>query len=246
MSISNSDLVIYMASNKPTNDTSLAGGDINSSIRATFTDPSSAATIKFVSTSALDVQNVAVTGRNAGGSIISETLAINGTTTVTTSNIYERILTCVLASGAAGVITASGNGVNKITDIPIGESGFCRPFYDATSSLGSSKTLYDKVFVKNNNSITTLQGASVIEVSSGLYSNIDFGLEDSKQSNQTIANRTVAPTGVSGVFGVGPSGMVGSTLAAADYQGIWLKMSLAAGESAANSFYEVQISGTTS
>ena len=119
MSISNSDLVIYMASNKPTNDTSLAGGDINSSIRATFTDPSSAATIKFVSTNALDVQNVAVTGRNAGGSIISETLAINGTTTVTTSNIYERILTCVLASGAAGVITASGNGVNKITDIPI-------------------------------------------------------------------------------------------------------------------------------
>ena len=125
-------------------------------------------------------------------------------------------------------------------------SGFCRPFYDATSSLGSSKTLYDKVFVKNNNSITTLQGASVIEVSSGLYSNIDFGLEDSKQSNQTIANRTVAPTGIGGGFGVGPSGMVGSTLAAADYQGVWLKMSLAAGESAANSFYEVQISGTTS
>ena len=74
-----------------------------------------------------------------------------------------------------------------------------------------------------------MQGASVFEVSSGLYSNIDFGLEDSKQSNQTIANRTVAPTGVSGGFGVGPSGMVGSTLAAADYQGVWLKMSLAAG-----------------
>lgn len=245
MSVANSDLVIYMALNKPTDDTGTAGGDINSSIRATFTDPSSAATIKFVSTSAVDLQNVAVTGRNAGGSIVSETLAINGTTTVTSSNIYERILTCVLSSGAAGVITASGNGVNKVADIPIGESGFCRPFYDATSSISTTKTLYAKVFVKNNNSTSTLENATVIEVSSGLYSKIDFGLEDSKQSNQTVTNRTTAPTGIGGGFGVGPSGMVGSTLAAADYQGMWLKMSLGAGESAANSFYEVQISGTT-
>ena len=40
--------------------------------------------------------------------------------------------------------------------------------------------------------------------------------------------------------------VIDTTLAAADYQGVWLKMSLAAGEAAANSFYEVQISGTTS
>ena len=245
MSIVSSNLVIYTASNKPTNDSSTAGGAINSSIRATFDDPSSAATVKFVSASALDVQNVAVTGRNAAGTITSETLALSGTTTVTSSNTYERILTCVLASGAAGVITASGNGVNKITDIPAGESGFCRPFYDATASASVSKTLYDKIFVKNNNGSSTLSSAKVIEVSSGLYSNINFGLENTKQSNQTTTDRTTAPTGIGGGFGVGPSGMVDSELTAGDYQGLWLKLSLSAGESATNSFYQVQISGTT-
>jgi hypothetical protein len=245
MSVSGADLVVYMALNKPTDDSSTAGGDINSYIRATFDDPSSAATIKFVSASVLDVQNVAVTGRNAAGSITSETLALSGTTTVTSSNTYERILTCVLSSGAAGVITASGNGINKLTDIPASESGFCRPFYNATASSSSSKTLYDKVFVKNNNGSSTLNSATLIEVSSGLYSSINFGLENTKQSNQTVTNRTTAPTGIGGGFGAGPSGMVGNELAAADYQGVWLKLSLSAGEAATNSFYQVQVSGTT-
>ena len=39
--------------------------------------------------------------------------------------------------------------------------------------------------------------------------------------------------------------MVGSALAAGDSQGLWLQLSLGAGEVASNSFYEVQISGTT-
>tara|TARA_R110000824_G_scaffold10866_5_gene47616 strand:- start:10109 stop:10825 length:717 start_codon:yes stop_codon:yes gene_type:complete len=237
-----------MAMNKPTSDSTLAGGDINSSIRATFDDPSSTVAINFLSTSAIDVQDVSVTGRNAGGTIIGETVTLNGTNTVATSNTYERILTCVLSSGAAGVITASGNGVNKLTDIPVAESGFCRPFYDATASSSASKTLYDKVFVKNNNGTSTLNNATLIEVSSGLYSKIDFGLEAIQNSSQTVTNRTTAPTGLAGValvYGAGPSGMVGDELVAENYQGVWLQLSLSAGETATNSYYQVQVSGTT-
>ena len=162
MAVSGADLVVYMAMNKPTNDFSTAGGGINSSIRATFDDPSSAATLKFFSTSTSDTQNVSVTGRVAAGTITSESITLSGTTTVTSSNTYERILTCVLSSGAAGIVTASGNGVNKLSDIPATESGFCRPFYDATASSSASKTLYDKVFVKNNNSTSTLSNATLI------------------------------------------------------------------------------------
>ena len=132
-----------------------------------------------------------------------------------------------------------------MAEIPITESGFCRPFYDATASSSDSKTLYDKVFVKHNNSTSTLNNATLIEVSSGLYSNINFGLEDTKQSDQTIANRTTVPTGIGGGFGAGPSGMVDSELTAGDYQGGWLQLSLSAGETATNSFYQVQGSGTT-
>ena len=41
MSVVNTDLVIYTASGMPENNTSMAGGDINSGIRASFDDPSS-------------------------------------------------------------------------------------------------------------------------------------------------------------------------------------------------------------
>ena len=57
-----------------------------------------------------------------------------------------------------------------------------------------------------------------------------------------------SPTGVdafgSGASGVYPNGT--GVLTAYDYQGFWLKMSLEANESAINSFYEIQVSGTTS
>ena len=41
MSVVNTDLVIYTASDMPENNTSIVGGDINSGIRASFDDPSS-------------------------------------------------------------------------------------------------------------------------------------------------------------------------------------------------------------
>ena len=246
MAVASSDLVIYVAANMPEDNTSTAGGAIDSGVRASFDDPSSAVQLKVYSADAADTsQTLTVTGRNAGGSIVSEGISLNGTTEVTSSNTYERILKTYLSATAAGAVTVSGNGANKITDIPVGETGFRRPFYDATAQIGSSKTYYEKVFIKNNNATSTLNNATVIEVSSGLYSKIDFAREDSKQSSQTKSNRESLTTGVTGGFGVGPSGMVSDELTAGDYQGIWLKLSLGAGEAAANSYYEVQISGTT-
>jgi len=247
MAVSSSDLVIYVTTFTPEDNTSTAGGAINSGLRATFDDPTSAAQLKVVSATGTDnSQYLQVTGRNAAGTIVSENIGLNGTTPVTSSNTYERILKTNLTAVCNGVITVSGNGVNNIANIPVGESGFRRPFYDASASIDTAKTYYEKVFIRNNNSGgTSLTNATVIEVSSGLYTKINFGREDSKNSPQTISNRTAAPTGVTGGFGVGPSGMVGSALAAGDAQGLWLQLSLGAGEVSTNSFYEVQISGTT-
>ena len=50
MSVSGADLVIYNTLYNPVNDTSTAGGAIDASMRATFDDPTSAATVTFVST----------------------------------------------------------------------------------------------------------------------------------------------------------------------------------------------------
>ena len=245
-SIISSDLVVYTAQNMPENNTDTVGGNINSGIRASFDDPSSAVPIVFYSSSASDTsQNLTLTGRTAAGIIVTETKSLNGTTNVTSTYTYERILKSTLSATGVGTITVSGNGVNKITDIPAGESGFRRPFYDATSSVDVAKTYYEKVFVKNNNTIATLSSANIIEVSNGLYADVAFALEDTKKADQTIANRETIPTGVTGGFAAGPSGVIGGVLSAGDYQGVWFKLSLDAGETAQNSFYEVQVSGTT-
>ena len=246
MSVVNTDLVIYTASNMPENNTSVVGGDINSGIRASFDDPSSSSTIIIYSSSDTDTsQNLTLTGRVAAGTIISESLALNGKSNVTSVYTYSRILTASLDAIAVGDITVSGSTVNKITDIPVGESGFRRPFYDATASITTSKTYYEKVFIKNNSVTSDLTDAKVIEVNSGLAANISFGLEDTKKSNQTIANRETVPTGITGGFGAGPSGIMNNLLSTGDYQGVWLKLSVDANEASINSFYEVQVSGTT-
>tara|TARA_R110000824_G_C15181526_1_gene673819 strand:- start:801 stop:1547 length:747 start_codon:yes stop_codon:yes gene_type:complete len=245
-SVISSDLVIYTAATMPENDSSSVGGDINSGVRASFDDPSSTVSIVTYSSSASDTgQALALTGRTAAGIIVSESLSLNGTSNVTSTYTYERLLKAYLNSTAAGSVTISGNGVNVVTSIPVGESGFRRPFYDATASVDSAKTFYEKVFVQNTNSVAALNSANIIEVSSGLYSKINFALEDTKQANQTISNRLSVPTGVTGGFSTGPSGVVGDTLSPTDYQGVWFKLSLNAGETAQNSFYEVQVSGTT-
>ena len=246
MSVANTDLVIYTASGMPENNTSIVGGDINSGIRASFDDPSSSSTIIIYSSSGTDTsQNLTLAGRADGGTIISESLALNGTSNVNSVYTYNRILTASLDAIAVGNITVSGNGVNKITDIPVGESGFRRPFYDATASADTAKTYYEKVFIKNNNTSSNLTDAQVIEVNSGLASKISFGLEDTKKSNQTIDNREAVPTGITGGFGAGPSGIMNDVLNTGDYQGVWFKLSLDAEEASINSFYEVQVSGTT-
>ena len=87
--------------------------------------------------------------------------------------------------------------------------------------------------------------AKVIEVNSGLAAKISFGLEDTKKSNQTIVNRETVPTGIAGGFGAGPSGIMNDLLSVGDYQGTWFKLSVDADEASINSFYEVQVSGTT-
>ena len=246
MSVASSDLVLYASADMPENNSAAAGGAIDSGVRVTFDDPSAASQLIVYSSSESDTsQSLILTGRDAVGSIVSESISLSGSSQKTSINTYERILKAQLSPAGVGIVTVSGNNYNKITDIPVGETGFRRPFYDATASLTVGKTYYDKFFVKNNHSSSALTSAAVIEVSSGQYDKITFALEDSKKSNQSVTNRTTAPTGVTGGFGSGSSGIIGGQLSAQDYQGVWLKLSLNAGQSDVNSFYQVQISGAT-
>ena len=246
MSIGSHELVIYTAANMPENNINIVGSGINSGVRASFDDLSSQAPVVVYSSSSSDTsQSLILTGRSAAGIIISDTIPLSGSTHVTSPKIYERVLKAHLSEDCAGIVTVSGNEINKIANIPIGERGFHRPFYDVVAKASTNQTFYEKLFVQNINPTLTLEEAKIVEVNDGLYSKIDFAIEDSKKSEQFIVNRAAIPTGVSGGFGNGPSGIIGNQLTAGDYQGIWLKLSLSAGEASINSFYEVQISGTT-
>jgi hypothetical protein len=182
MSVTASDIVIYYCENKPTTDLTTAGGAIDSGVRATFTD-----------IAATDV--VEISGTNA--------------TLVSGSQSFERILSVYNDTTANGnIIVRDASTDTTIGTIFANESGFQRVFYDATANAagGANKTLYDKVFIKNNNTTTALNNVTVTEVAVGLSSVVQFGLENTKQSSETTLNRTNAPTGVS-VFGSGSSGL---------------------------------------
>jgi hypothetical protein len=246
MSITSNDIVLYSSQNMPVNDTD-SGGSINSGIRLVFEDIVATDVIE-ASGGASDSGTLTVTGRNAAGSIVSDVFALSGITIVSGDQLFERILVTSYDTLATGTITLR----DASTDATLGtiyptESGFRRPFYDATAEAagGSDKDLYEKMFVKNNNTVNALLGATVTEVVSGVYALIEFALDDAHQyDEETVANRLAAPTGT-GPFGSGISGVPSTDLAPLDYLGIWLHLDLTAGTAAQNSFYQINIDGRT-
>ena len=74
---------MYMTNNKPTSDSSIRREVISIVIsEPLLTTPRLLLLLTFQALAHIDIQNVSVTGRNAGGSITSETIALSGTTTV--------------------------------------------------------------------------------------------------------------------------------------------------------------------
>lgn len=122
-----------------------------------------------------------------------------------------------------------------------------RIFYDvaADEPLGSTRTFYEKVFIKNTHGSLTLSAAKVIE-SSDPSGKVTFGLATALNDSGTNGagnNRTVAPTGFS--FDNTDKDMVGTTLPAASAQGVWLKLTLSPGDLATKTTYVPKATGSS-
>ena len=259
MSVSAGQLIFYASSGMPEDDSTVTGGDINSGIRLQFDDLEASTTIVAYSTSNVDINTLTVYGRNNAGSIVNEAITVSGTgLSLAGSTTFSGIFKATLSHATGfGLITVSGSSQNVVAKIPINESGFRLPFYAATSAAGSSKTFYEKVFVKNRSGSSTLNTANVIQIAdTGVSSKITFGLENGKSCpgpfllsgvgpTGLVANRLTVPSHVdsfgSGTRGVWPSGT--GNLEPTAYQGVWLKLSLDAGEGKLDSFYEINASG---
>lgn len=252
MSVTASDLVIYGSASMPENDVDSAGGAIATTTRVI---PDSASLmnapgglIEMVSDNLADTMNVTITGRNAAGSIVSETKALNGTTVVDFTTTFERIYKIVLASAAGGTVTVrQDGGGTTIVAIEAGVTTIRRPFYGvgADAAGGSQRIYYEKVFLKNNHATLSLLSAQISE-SADPESQVEFALEDAVDDTESVADRTTAPVGITGDgFSGTAKNVPGTDLAAGSAIGVWLKLTLPAGDAATKSTYTLGVSGST-
>lgn len=133
-----------------------------------------------------------------------------------------------------------------------------RPFYNAASDVsgGATRTYYEKGFFVNNNTTTALTVASIIKQLDPASGTLDFALTTALDDTGTVANRQTAPAAGITAFSSGaapqtiavpapgnlPSGTAPNV---AGTQGVWLRLTLAAGLAAAKNNFTMRVAATT-
>jgi hypothetical protein len=144
MSVIPSDLVAYGSANMPEADGVAVGGAVDFSRRVAFYDITPAGTIDFVSSSATDTGvKIQVAGRDSTGVIQTPAaVTLNGTTVVTGSQSFERLLYGVV-SGASptGPLTDPG-GSNANTNASMTISSTTVSFASAPAGFPVSGNYY--------------------------------------------------------------------------------------------------------
>lgn len=233
MPIANTDILFCLSANHAEADDETQGGAIDPSGRVLDDQFSGAARPEFVSSAGGDTQDCTVVGRLASGAIDSEVNALNGTTPVYFTKTFERILKVTLASAAVGVITMKeGTGGTTRHTFAIDEDLARRLFYAASAEAagGDPVIRYEKVHVLNNHgSLSALDLA--LELTTDPRTDYDIVVEDDVDDNEDVADRLTVPTGITGAWSDGPHACVEGDLDAGVSQGLWLRQTLAAGES---------------
>jgi hypothetical protein len=243
MSILVADLVLYGAASRPEDDTSTTGGAIAVTARPLDSQFAAAATPECVSDDAGDTMNLTIVGRLASGAIVSEAKALTGTTPVVWTNSFERILKATLASAATGVVTIKqGVGGTVRHTFNAGELD-CFIHLQRAASSGSPETFYEKDFYKNTHATLSLTSAA-LKLTADPSTKVMIGGAPSVDDTATTTNRKTAPASVTFVDDNVSQNIPGDgNLDAGEAIGVWIKVSLGAGESATKTTYTVQLSG---
>lgn len=239
------DLVQYLSASRPEDDVSTSGGAIDLTARPLDAQFSGAARPEIDSDNGGDAMNVTIDGRNAAGEFITETKALNGTSAVLFDATFERILNISIASGPAGTVTvAEGTGGAVRHTFAPGEQVAAILFQQAASDPSSGKTRYEKTFWKNQHGSLSLTTAEVtlITDAAGLY---EIAVSDSIDDTESVTDREDAPSGETFVDDDVAASVPGGSLAAGEAIGVWVKQILGAGEAAAKTTLETQLSGNT-
>lgn len=134
-----------------------------------------------------------------------------------------------------------------------------RPFATCAADVagGSSRTFYEKVFVLNTDTVTSLVTAAVVKQTDPAGGGtLNFALCNALNDTGTITTRNTPGTPPSGVTayssGAAPQsisvpspGNLPNGNAAADAQGVWLQLVLPAGAAAQNTNFTLRVTGAT-
>lgn len=131
---------------------------------------------------------------------------------------------------------------------PVEATEVRRVFYDAAADVpgGSTRTYYEKAFFKNTHGTITLTSAQVKEFSDPT-GKVTFALATAKDDtgDNGANNRQVAPSSGVTAFDSADKNVPGTTLAAGESIGVWLKVTLNAGDTAQNTTYQPRLAGVT-
>lgn len=246
MSVVASDLVAWMAATQSDADGIAVGGAIDLLRRPDFTQATAADTVEVVSSAAGDTtQTATLTARKADGTVVTQTVTLNGTTAVifSVAGAIDRILQVELSATAAGTVTVRKSVAGATyRAIPIGERGFSMIFRKTASSTTGIVNYYAKFFWKNTNGTNALLSALVSE-SADPAAVITHGLATAVNDSGTATNRQTAPAGVT--IDGSAKAVPGTDLAAGAAIGVWLNMTLAQNNAPIRSTYTSQIAGAT-
>ena len=126
-----------------------------------------------------------------------------------------------------------------------------RPFYNVAADPSAAKTYYEKVFVFNNNTLTSLATSTINEQATGIYAKVAYALASTfgQSDAQTSTNRVTVPGAGIGAWKENTDNDVAlpnsQNFTFNDGCGVWLRLSLSAGDTAQNSYYEMQVKGQT-
>lgn len=237
------DVVVYHAANNPDTDAGSVGGAIDTLRRPDYTQLAADDDVEQVSANAGDTMNATLTARANSGSIVAETLALNGTTAAifATAGVVDRVLQYELASAPAGNVTVRRSvGGATIRVVPAGERGFSAFLRKASSDPSSSKNYYGKIFIRNSHGTEACVNAKVRQNAdpSGKVTHL---LAAAKGDSATSTNRLTAPgaadTQDPDTFDDTDKSVPGTDLGAGEQIGVWLRVALSAGDAPLNTSY---------
>ena len=244
MPIIESELQFFLPASSPvTDDASTVGGAIDLTARPLDAQLAATDQVEILSDGA-DTRNVTITGRLANGAPVSETNALNGTTPVVFTAVFERIHTIEAASGDASrtvTIRRDGGGATVHTLNPDEVLGAAL-FINSESDPDDPVVRYEKVFARNGNATLALLGAEVTLVTDAadLY-RIGLGTVGGTDSE---ANRLVDP-GVTFQDDDTAIAVPGTNLAAGAAVEVWIEQALAADQAAAKPSFTLRLSGSS-